>query len=407
MLPSRVRVLDAFPRLPNGKVDTAALAELPEEAGELEPDRTPPRTEVERTLAAIWCDVLDLDEISVHDTFFELGGDSILSIHATSRANQQGLGLSPNDIFNFPTIAELATRCGDDGRGRSATAPDPTGAEPGPGPTRERAPLFMVHVGIRLAAQLRRELGREQPLFCFSAHWHRADLELGATVEQLAAECLAELRSLQPTGPYFIGGYSMGAPIALELSQQLQREGERVSMLFVLDPPPMPRSLDADGSTLVSRGAEIDALFEGPPRPLAEKLSSHVRTLLDRSPSGWGAYLWSEAIAQIRWRILRPLGLAASVALRRVGLGVPTPLREPYVLRVYTRAWRESTFMPYDGDVVVFNGRSAGAREALAAWQALTRGDVHVETFEGAHLDFAMDPDLVDRWAPRLAAVLA
>ena len=412
MIPSSFRILNSFTRLPNGKIDTAALADLPDQAPEAESDWTPPRNEVERMLGDIWCDVLQLEEISVHDTFFELGGDSILSIRVTSRANQRGLGLSPNDIFNFPTIAELATRC----TGRSpewgSALADPLettsdGADRHPVKIGGRPPLFMVHLGIRLAARLRYQLGRDQPLFCFSAHWHRADMNPNVTVEQLAAECLTELRTLQPSGPYFIGGYSMGAPIALELAQMVQRQGEEVRMLFALDPPVMAKSLETDGSDHGSADGDVAAIGMTETRSLGQKLSSQVRTLSGLPQTERAAYLWNETVAQIRWRVLRPLKVISAVALRQIGLGVPPALREPYVSMVYSRARRDYRFMPYHGDVVIFNGRGAAAREAVSSWRALTRGTVDVETFEGAHHDFVMDPELVDRWAERLAAVLA
>ncbi|NNF13170.1 MAG: amino acid adenylation domain-containing protein, partial [Gemmatimonadetes bacterium] len=277
MVPASVRILQELPRLPNGKVDAASTAALPEKSVDTQSVRVAPRTAIERQLAAIWRDVLEVDEIGVHDPFFELGGDSILSIHVTSRANQVGLGLSPNDIFNFPTIAELAARCMTSTSGQEGQASDPSSERERAVPN-ARAPLFLVHVGIKLAARLRRHLGPDQPIFCFSAHWHRADLDMHATVQQLAAECLAELRTLQSTGPYFIGGYSMGASIALEMAQQLRAEGEAVQMLFLLDPPAM-RERFGVGAEPVNRIRFSDALSDGPPRTFVDKVSSHLSAI--------------------------------------------------------------------------------------------------------------------------------
>jgi thioesterase domain-containing protein/acyl carrier protein len=374
MVPSSILLLDEIPRLPNGKIDTAALAGLPANPVELETDWVPPRNEVERKLAAIWCEVLQVDEIGVHDSFFELGGDSILSIYVTSRANQQGLRLSPNDIFNFPTIAQLAARCAE-------SPPD------------GRPPLFMVQWGASEAAQLRQHLSREQPLFCFAAHWHGAYLKLSATIEQMAEERLVELRSLQPSGPYFIGGYSMGVPIALEMARQLRRQGEQVPLLFVLDPP--------------HRNRQEEALVQTPTRrSLVQKLSWHVRTLLDLTPAEWVGHLKTETVAQVRYRVLEPLKLVWIGAMRRIGLGVPDALWRHYVGTVYLRARSRYAYGPYDGDVVIFSGSSDSVLETLSSWQDLVRGDLQVETFDGAHLDFTMDPELFARWAKRLTAVL-
>src|SRR5205823_1723628 len=68
----------------------------------------PPRTAIERVLANIWAQVLQLDQVGVHNNFFELGGDSILSIQMIARANQAGLTLTPKHLFQYPTIAQLA-----------------------------------------------------------------------------------------------------------------------------------------------------------------------------------------------------------------------------------------------------------------------------------------------------------
>jgi hypothetical protein len=76
-------------------------------------------------------------------------------------------------------------------------------------------------------------------------------------------------------------------------------------------------------------------------------------------------------------------------------------------LEVYTRAWRGYTVLPYHGDAVIFSGRDDMASQAKASWRTLTLGEVNVETLEGEHLDFVMDPELVDCWPERLTAVLA
>ena len=67
-----------------------------------------PRSEVERQLAAIWADVLDVDRVGVHDNFFDLGGDSLLSIQVISRAARSGLWLTPRQLFAYQTVAGLA-----------------------------------------------------------------------------------------------------------------------------------------------------------------------------------------------------------------------------------------------------------------------------------------------------------
>ncbi|MBN6039802.1 non-ribosomal peptide synthase/polyketide synthase [Amycolatopsis sp. 195334CR] len=105
MVPAAVVVLDEFPLTPNSKVDRKALP-APEFAGEAE--YVAPGGGAEAVLAEIWSDLLGRDRIGVHDNFFDLGGDSILSIQVVSRARERGLRLSSQEVFRHPTIAALA-----------------------------------------------------------------------------------------------------------------------------------------------------------------------------------------------------------------------------------------------------------------------------------------------------------
>jgi amino acid adenylation domain-containing protein/non-ribosomal peptide synthase protein (TIGR01720 family) len=108
MLPARFVFLAALPLTPNGKVDRDALAP-PDPAGP-EPSRAylPPRTPMESIIARIWADVLGVERVGVHDNFFDLGGDSILSIQIVAQARQHGLDLTHAQLFKHQTIGALA-----------------------------------------------------------------------------------------------------------------------------------------------------------------------------------------------------------------------------------------------------------------------------------------------------------
>ncbi|GCB53286.1 non-ribosomal peptide synthetase [Streptomyces sp. NL15-2K] len=106
MVPSAFVTLDALPLTPNGKVDRRALPAPVFDSGQEE--YVAPRTDVERTLCAIWAEILDTRHVGIHDNFFTLGGDSILSIQVVSRARRAGLTLSSRDVFMRQTVAELA-----------------------------------------------------------------------------------------------------------------------------------------------------------------------------------------------------------------------------------------------------------------------------------------------------------
>lgn len=108
MVPANFVLIDEFPLLPNGKIDQKALASLKAESEENTSDFEAPKTEIEQKLAAIWESILGFSPIGIHDNFFEVGGDSILSIQITSKARREGIILEPNQIFEFQTISELS-----------------------------------------------------------------------------------------------------------------------------------------------------------------------------------------------------------------------------------------------------------------------------------------------------------
>src|SRR5262249_1594966 len=108
MTPAAFVTLDALPLTANGKLDRRALPAPDVARPELEQGYIAPRNAREKTLAEIWARALGLERGGIHDNFFELGGDSILSIQIIARANHAGLRLTPKQVFQCQTIAELA-----------------------------------------------------------------------------------------------------------------------------------------------------------------------------------------------------------------------------------------------------------------------------------------------------------
>ncbi|MBV1880989.1 MAG: amino acid adenylation domain-containing protein [Pseudomonadales bacterium] len=107
MIPSVIMLMDSLPLTRNGKIDRVALLKLPIEI-DSETKSALPSTERERVLTNIWKDVLHIKNVGLHDNFFEMGGDSILSIQIISRAKKAGIRLTVKQLFENQTIAELA-----------------------------------------------------------------------------------------------------------------------------------------------------------------------------------------------------------------------------------------------------------------------------------------------------------
>lgn len=112
MVPAAFVMLENLPRTPNGKIDRRSLPKPTDLQDTASKSFQAPRTEVETKLAEIWGQVLGLKQVDVNKNFFELGGDSILTIQVVARASQAGLRITPRQLFEYPTIAGLAAVVG-------------------------------------------------------------------------------------------------------------------------------------------------------------------------------------------------------------------------------------------------------------------------------------------------------
>jgi amino acid adenylation domain-containing protein/non-ribosomal peptide synthase protein (TIGR01720 family) len=122
MVPSALVLLEALPLLPNGKINRKALPE-PSTTTAIPTQAQPPSTAREKVLASIWCNVLQLPAVDVNANFFELGGDSILSLQVVARANQAGMQITARQLFQHQTIAGLAAASAGPAMARSAVEP--------------------------------------------------------------------------------------------------------------------------------------------------------------------------------------------------------------------------------------------------------------------------------------------
>ena len=230
MLPSRFEFLDSLPVNPSGKVDRRALPAPG--SGRLEgvASYVAPRTELEKKLAAIWAEVLQLDRVSIHDNFFDLGGHSLLAVKLVARLEKAvGKKLPVICIFQLPTISELAVL---------VSSPGSTEQVPGVVPIQprgSRSPFFCIGAGPFLRP-LALRLGSDQPfLGLTTVKSDLRDLPAPFRLEDIAAGLVRTLRSLQPNGPYFLGGWCQDGVFAYEMAQQLRAQGEKIGLLVLFE----------------------------------------------------------------------------------------------------------------------------------------------------------------------------
>ncbi|MCX5113329.1 amino acid adenylation domain-containing protein [Streptomyces sp. NBC_00378] len=264
MVPATFVPLEALPLTVNGKLDRRALPEPPQAdtAGGREP-----RTPAEEVLCGLFADVLGLTSVTIDDHFFQLGGHSLLATRLIGRIRSiWDTRVTIRDLFQYPTpvlLAEhIATNTGGDPMEtllpiRAASATD-TGA-----------PLFCVHAVSGMSwsyAGLLRHIGGRRPLIGLQAKELTSPSDRPAGIEEMAAGYVAEIRSVQPHGPYHLLGWSFGGLVAHAIAAELEAQGEEVALLALLDSYPLPDGFRPPAITgrevltalLGGRGAEID-----------------------------------------------------------------------------------------------------------------------------------------------------
>jgi amino acid adenylation domain-containing protein len=232
MVPS---VLVPMPKLPlnaNGKIDRHTLPDAPHIRSESHTALVAPRDEFEQILARLWSKVLRVPDLSVHDNFFELGGHSLLAVRIMveiEKVFQRRLPLAT--LVQAPTIAELAAIL----RKQNWS---PTWASLVPiRPGGSRPPLFLMHAhggNVLEYHSLVNHLEPDQPVYALQARGLDGNLGEGRTIEVMAADYIEEIRSLQPEGPYFLGGFCFGGLLAWEAAQQLTAAGQQVALLVLI-----------------------------------------------------------------------------------------------------------------------------------------------------------------------------
>ncbi|MEV6098142.1 non-ribosomal peptide synthase/polyketide synthase [Nocardia sp. NPDC051981] len=245
MVPSAFTVLDTLPLNANGKLDRAALPEPVFAAREFRA----PTSEVERTVCAVFAEVLGAERIGLDDNFFELGGNSLLAVRlAAELSTAFGTTVPVLALFTDPTPGGLAARVQ-----RREFAVDRAFDVLLPLRDGTGAPLFCIHPigGVAWSfAGLTAHLEGDRPIYGLQSPTLASAVPLPDSIEEWADRYVEEIRRVQPEGPYHLLGWSLGGVIAHAMAVRLQDDGQRVATLAMLD-----SSLDVDGP-MVDAGAQ-------------------------------------------------------------------------------------------------------------------------------------------------------
>ncbi|MET7458446.1 amino acid adenylation domain-containing protein [Streptomyces sp. NPDC005574] len=371
MVPAVVITLDRLPLNHNGKLDRAALPK-PDFAGISDPSRGP-RTPQEEVLCEIFANVLGLPTVGIEDNFFELGGHSLLATRLIGQVRTTlGAEVTVRSLLEAPTVAGLANRLGTDTDRDSLDVLLPLRSQG------NRAPLFFMHPASGLSwcyAGLMKHVPADYPLYGLQTPRITNPDYAPQTLREMAANYISHMRSIQPTGPYHIVGWSFGGLLAYEVAVELQRQGDKIALLSLWDTYPENVALDGQEANLL--GALLEPAGDDESEPEQPEHIDQAIALL-RSRGG--------ALANLDESYLR---------------SVVAALTENQKL--------EKTFTPrkFDGDLLFFIA-TLGKPEnppVPALWNAYISGSIREHRIHADHFGMAR-PEPLAEIGPLIAARL-
>jgi thioesterase domain-containing protein/acyl carrier protein len=398
MLPSAFVFLKKLPLTANGKVDRRALPAPDTTRSAVQNEFIAPRDEVESKLTALWEKVLEIQPVGVRDNFFELGGHSLLGVRLFAHMEKQFSKKLPlATLFQAPTVEQLAAQLRE-GKERttcsSLVAIQPKGTRP---------PIFFMHGAgggnLWTYANLAPYLGADQPVYGLESRGMRG-LEEFTRIEDMAAHYIEEIRTAQPRGPYYLGGYCFGGNVAYEIARQLHEQGEQIALLALMESAP-PNS-----------GERIQWWRPGFLAKFAINAAYWFNDFFHQEPAD------RQSFVRRKFRVLgkkmkrwfwRDDPDAAAIDLDEIIDAAQFPELELRLWEIHLRAIRDYVPGHYAGQVTLFRTRTQPffcSFDPLYGWSELAAGGVEAIAIPGSHEKIFVEPQ-VRTLAAKLSACLS
>ncbi len=368
MIPATFMRLEKLPLTANGKLDRRALP-APSRGGPAADDT--PRNETETRIAELMAAVLGLPRVPVHEDFFRLGGHSLLAMDLLARVRKAfGVEITAAQLFDGPSVAALAEKISP--RNESVTPPQATAFEflvPIQRGDAANRPLFLVAGGwggeieFLVYAPIARHLGPSQPIYGLKAKGAGTSAPPHASVAEMAADYIREIRAIQPAGPYRIAGECVGGICAHEIACQLTDAGQEVEMLLLLDTSvPDPREL---AGYLAAEERKI-AVEQVTPKP-AGRIRHHLEKMSGLSLGGKARYLLEKASRSRR---------------------KPATQQHPRGQAAYPPTLMSHKLRAYPGHVILLVDEESSRLYGTLGWEKAAIGSLHCEVLPGDHISY-------------------
>lgn len=396
MIPSIFVVMEKLPLSPNGKIDRKALPPPKQGRVDVAGKFVAPRDPLEQMLAQIWSEILGVRRIGIRDNFFELGGHSLLAVRIMAELERLvNMRLPLATFLQAPTIGDLADvlRKEDWKPSWSSLTPIRAGGS--------KPPLFLMHShggNVLEYYPLAKYLEADQPVYALQARGLDGNIIKDQSFEDMAEAHLAELRSLQPEGPYFLGGYCLGGLLALEAAQQLSAAGEEVALVLLIQSINPTYAYFRPDLTMFQRGwcratKRVDLEIEY----LRHRGANHI---LERCRRAW-------EIARARTEIKFDSWSAN-------GHSPQKPKSMAYTLEMlaieHDKARVRYVPRPYSGPVVLFRASeqlSGLMTDSTLGWKDVLNGNFEIFEVPGHQETMLSDPNvssLAEKVTPKLHA---
>ena len=406
MVPQHLVLLAQLPRLPNGKTDRAALPPpLANAVMAAAVARTPavgaatihpPSSPLQALFHDLWAEELGHKDFGIDDSFFDLGGYSLIAVSMFHKAEQQtGVNLPLATLYHAPTIAALASAFAAAGSRVSDSAVTPSSIPLAEDiwrplvpihPAGSKPPLFLVHAvggNVMNYGALASALPANVPVYGLQAVGLDGLTAPLTSIPAMAERYVVEIVGKQPKGPYRIGGGSMGGVVAFEIARKLRARGEQVELLAMFDSE-MPQWRDHDDGHGRTRSlyGRLRELFDGNAGSLLRRVSASVSSR-QRAFADWTR-------------------VSGYRLLRRT---LPHSVRYRHIERVSLRANQAYVPGEYNGEITLFlasDGRAGRDYDPTLGWGEVVGDRVRVVPVGGTHADLISRASL----AAALAAVL-